>query len=159
MTIQLPMRPSAHQIEDESIAFLLRHLPVEWTCDRPQHDYGVDLRIGLASEGMINGQQFVVQLKASVNAGHGDSVAVTLEVPTLNYLRNLLEVVLIIKYVATERDAYWLLLKDYTKEPSEGQKTATIRIPRENSISAYPWHTIAAHVQAVHSRKLRANVS
>lgn len=158
MAIQFPMRPSAHQIEDESIAFFSRHLPVGWTCDRPQHDYGVDLRVGLASDGMINGQQLVVQLKASAEVAHGDSVAVTLEVPTMNYLRNMLEVALIVKYVATEGEAYWLLLKDYVNEPSEGQRTVTIRIPRTNRISANPWDTIAAHVQAVHYRKLRANV-
>lgn len=158
MAIEFPMRPSAHQIEDESIAFFSRHLPVGWTCDRPQHDYGVDLRVGLASDGMINGQQLVVQMKASAQAVQGDSVAVTLEVSTLNYLRNMLEVALIVKYVASEGEAYWLLLKDYVIEPPGGQRTVTIRIPRANRLSANPWDTIAAHVQAVHYRKLRANV-
>lgn len=151
------MRPSAHQIEDQSIAFFSQHLPFGWTCDRPQHDYGVDLRVGLASDGMINGQQLVVQLKASAEATQGNSVTVTLEVPTLNYLRNMLEVALIVKYVATEGEAYWLLLKDYVNEPHEKQKTVTIRIPRANRLSENPWATIAAHVQAVHYRKLRAN--
>jgi hypothetical protein len=106
---------------------------------------------------MINGQQLVIQLKASAKATHGDSVAVTLEVPTLNYLRNMLEVALIVKYVATEGEAYWLLLKDYVNEPPQGQKTVTVRIPRANRLSANPWDIIAEHVQSVHYRKLRAN--
>ncbi len=106
---------------------------------------------------MLNGQQLIVQLKASEKAARGNSVAVTLEVRTLNYLRNMLEVALIVKYVATEREAYWLLLKDYVKEPPEGQKSVTMRIPRANRLSANPWRTIAEHVEAVHYRKLRAN--
>jgi len=151
------MRPNSHQIEDESIAYFFQHLPIGWTCDRPQHDYGADLRVGLATDGMINGQQLSVQLKASATAAQSDTVSITLEVPTLNYLRNMLEVVLIVKYVATEDEAYWLLLKDFVKKPPKGQKTVTIRIPRANRLSTNPWNEIAAHVQAVHDRKLRAN--
>ncbi len=107
---------------------------------------------------MVNGQQLVVQLKASAEAAKGNSVAVIMEVSTLNYLRNMLEVALIVKYVASEREAYWLLLKEYQDESPEGQKTVTIRIPRANRLSESPWGRIAAHVQAVHYRKLRANV-
>jgi len=34
--------------------------------------------------------------------------------------------------------AYWLLLKDFTAEPQEGQKTISLRIPKENQLSANP---------------------
>lgn len=154
-----PQRPHAHRIEDESVNFFARCLPLGWTCDRPQHDYGVDLRIGLAQNGQVNGQQMVVQLKASVSAAPRDSnsVSLTLEVPTLNYLRNMLEVALLVKYVAEEKEAYWLLLKDFTAAPREGQKTITVRISRANRVSQDPWQLIATHVDAVHYRKLRAN--
>jgi hypothetical protein len=80
-----------------------------------------------------------------------------LDVPTLNYLREVLEVALVVKYVAAEREAYWLLLKDFTTQPREGQKTVTIRLPRANRITDDPWPHIAAHVQTVHYRKLQAN--
>ena len=158
MATTFPQRPHGHQIEDESINFFAQHLPVGWTIDRPQHDYGVDLRVGLATNEQINGQQLVVQMKASSDSAAGDTVTVRLEVPTLNYLRNMLEVALLVKYVAAEREAYWLLLKDFTAEPREGQRTVTIHIPRANRISTGPWGAIAAHVNAVHHRKLRANV-
>lgn len=158
MAIAFPRRPPAHQIEDESIAFFNHHLPRGWICDRPQHDYGIDLRVGLANNEMINGQQLVVQMKASAAAPPGDSVTAQLEVQTLHYLRNMLEVALLVKYVADEQEAYWLLLKDYIANPRENQKTVTIRIPRANRLSENPWDVISAHVQAVHHRKLRANV-
>jgi hypothetical protein len=159
MATELPQRPSEHQLEDESFAFFLQHLPRGWTCDRPQHDYGVDLRVGLAEDGRVNGQQLVVQLKATATAPPGGSVALVLSVPTLNYLRAMLEVALVVKYVADESEAYWLLLKDFTIQLGQGQKTVTIRLPRANRITDNPWPRIAAHVQAVHYRKLQANTS
>lgn len=157
MAIVFPQRPPAHQLEDESVAFFTNHIPRGWVCDRPQHDYGVDLRVALANNGAINGQQLVVQMKASAAAPLGETVAVQLEVQTLNYLRHMLEVALLVKYVAAEQEAYWLLLKDYVVQPRENQKTVTIRIPRANRLSENPWDAISAHVQAVHYRKLRAN--
>jgi hypothetical protein len=158
MNVAFPQRPMAHQLEDESIAFFMRHLPPGWTCDRPQHDYGVDLRVGLADSGQVNGQQLVAQLKASSTAPQGTTVAITLDVATLNFLRSMLEVALLVKYVASEQEAYWLLLKDFTSVPKEGQRTVTVRVPRANRLSQDPWHQIARHVRAVHFRKLQANV-
>ena len=157
MTPQLPQRPRAHQLEDESETFFRRLLPPGWTCDRPQHDYGVDLRVGLANDGQINGQQLVVQLKASEQAESPDSVVVRLEAATLQLLREMLEVAMLVKYVAAEQEAYWLLLKDFTAQPKLGQKTITIRIPKGNRLSAEPWGAVARHVRAVHYRKLNAN--
>jgi hypothetical protein len=157
MTTNFPQRPLQHQLEAESTAFFSQHLPKGWVCDRPQHDYGVDLRIGLARGGRVNGQQLVVQLKATAAAPPGESVAFVLDVPTLNYLRTMLEVALLVQYVAAEQEAYWLLLKDFTSKPREGQKTVTIRLPRANRITGDPWVDIADHVEAVHYKKLRAN--
>jgi hypothetical protein len=158
MVTALPQRPKEHQLEDASLTFFSRHLPIGWTCDRPQHDYGVDLRVGLAHHGRVSGEQLVVQVKASERATPGESVTFVLEVPTLNYLRNMLEVALLVKYVAEEDEGYWLLLKDFLREPRENQKTMTVRIPRVNRVSQNPWRLIARHVQAVHYRKLSANV-
>ncbi|UBB24019.1 DUF4365 domain-containing protein [Pseudoxanthomonas japonensis] len=158
MTPQLPQRPRAHQLEDESENFFRQSLPHGWTCDRPQNDYGVDLRVGLANDGYINGQQLVVQLKASEKADSPDFVVIRLEVATLQLLRQVLDVAVLVKYVAAERKAYWLLLKDFTTQPKRGQKTIKIRIPKENRISAEAWNAVAYHVQAVHDRKLNSNL-
>lgn len=158
MVTPFPQRPKAHQLEAESVTFFRAQMPYGWTCDRPEHDYGVDLRLGLARDGQVTGEQLVVQLKASNAARDGPTVAVTIDAATLNFLRNMLEVAMVVKYVAKEREAYWLLLKDFLALPGENQKTVTIRIPRANRISTQPWCLIADHVQAVHFRKLKANV-
>jgi hypothetical protein len=159
MSIEFPQRPREHQLADESTAFFLQNLPRGWTCDRPQNDYGVDLRVGLAEDGRVNAQQLIVQLKATESAGPGESVPLVLNVTTLNYLRDMLEVALVVKYVAADKEAYWLLLKDFTAQPRKGQKTVTIRLPRTNRLTDDPWDRISAHIQAVHYKKLAANTS
>ena len=158
MATEFPKRPPQHQLADESVRFFRDSLPREWTSDEPKSDYGVDLRVGIARDGGVTGEALVVQLKASANTDVGEFVTVELAISTLNYLRNLLEVVLLVKYVASEGEAYWLLLKDFENAPEEDQKTITIRIPRKNRLSQNPWAEIANHVQAVHYRKLAANV-
>jgi hypothetical protein len=89
---RLPQRPRAHELEVQSEIFFRQNLPAGWTCDKPQHDYCVDLRIGLATDGQITGQQLVVQLKASEVANAADYVVVSLEVTTLALLRQMLEI-------------------------------------------------------------------
>ena len=157
MATRFPQRPRAHELEDESEAFFRQHVPRGWTCDRPQHDYGVDLRVGLTNSGNLNGQQLVIQLKAADRSDSPDWVTVRLRVATLTLLRGMLDVAMLVKYVAEDQEAYWLLLKDFTAQPTPGQQTITVRIPRVNRITAHPWADIAAHVQAVHVRKLHAN--
>lgn len=154
-----PIRSNQHQMEETSIVFFKRHLPAGWTCDEPQNDYGVDIRVGLADHEMLNGQQLIVQLKASQAASGREFETVVIKVSTLNYLRSMLDVALIVKYVINEGEAYWLLLKDYETEPSEGQKKISIRVPRTNRLSEQPWRTIAEYVKDVHNRKLRANTN
>jgi len=158
MINRFPQRPQAHQLEAESVAFLRAHAPFGWTCDVPDNDYGVDLRLGLARNGAVTGEELVIQLKASAKSPPGDAVFVSLEVPTLNFLRKMLEVALVVKYVAEEHEAYWLLLKDFNKKPRVGQKSMTLRLPRANKLSAQPWDQVADHVHDVHNRKLNANV-
>ena len=157
MATTLPQRPRAHQLETESENYFRSALPLGWSCDKPQHDYGVDLRIGLASEGRIDGRQLIVQLKASEVAANHGSVAIQIETQTLQLLRDMLEVAMLVKYIAEEKEAYWLLLKDFTVLPKDGQKTITVRIPKTNRLSTCPWNQVALHVQAVHYRKLNAN--
>lgn len=50
-----------------------------------------------------------------------------------------------------------MLLKDFTAELIDGQRTVLVRIPKVNRLSANPWPLIGQRVQAVHFRKLNAN--
>ena len=90
-----------------------------------------------------------MQLKASEAEANPNSVAIQLEVPTLLLLREMLEVAMLVKYIAHEREAYWILLKEFTAQPRVGQKTITVRIPKANRLSGCPWEQVAEHVQAV----------
>ena len=155
----LPQRPRAHELADESENYFRSALPPGWTCDKPQIDYGVDLRVGLATAGRVNGQQLIVQLKASEADNDRESLAVRLDVSTLTLLRDMLEVAMLVKYIAADREAYWLLLKDFTGQAEDNQRTITVRIPKANRLSNCPWDRVAEHVSAVHYRKLHANRS
>jgi hypothetical protein len=106
----------------------------------------------------VNGQQLVIQLKASDRDQSLNWVNVRLEVSTLTLLRGMLEVAMLVKYVAAEDEAYWLLLKDFTLRPRPSQQTVSVRIPKANRVSAQIWDEVAAHVEAVHFRKLQANM-
>lgn len=157
MTRHLPQRPEQHQLADESVRFFAACLPREWTHEERTKDYGVDIQVGIVRDNAVTGEELVVQLKSTAREQEGDSVAIELEIPTLNLLRNMLQVVLLAKYVAAEAEAYWLLLRDFTATPADGQKTVTIRLPRANRLSQRPWGQIGAHVAAVHRKKLAAN--
>lgn len=155
MPTKLPQRHASHQLEEESNQFFRSCLPKDWTCDEPHNDYGIDLRVGLAESGYLNGQALVVQLKASSKAADGKGVRVRLSVSTLNYLRSVLEVAMLVKYVAAEKEAYWVLLKD-VPQPQQDASTVTIQIPRANALSKKPWLVVAEYVNLVHHKKLGA---
>lgn len=154
-SMEFPLRHASHQLESESKQFLRARLPSSWISDEPQNDYGVDMRVQIAEESQIAGKAFVIQLKASATEKAGDSVSVKLKVSTLNYLRSLLEVAILVKYVAAEKEAYWLLLKDVKDAPAN-QKTLTIRVPRSQRLSEDAWLEIQGYVTQVHYKKLGA---
>jgi hypothetical protein len=155
MATNLPQRPETHQLSDESVRFFRDCLPREWVCDEPKNDYGIDLRVGLTDEHFLSGESLVVQIKASETSPPGPTVAMELRVTTYNYLWNLLEVALLVRYIAAEREAYWLLLKD-VNPPSQNQETFTVHVPRDHKLSQDPWHQIAEYVANIHQRKLDA---
>lgn len=61
-----------------------------------------------------------------------------------------------VKYVESEDEAYWILLRDVQEPNDPGQKTMTVRIPRANRLSRIDWTDVQAHVQTVTDRKLAA---
>jgi hypothetical protein len=101
------------------------------------------------------GRALVVQLKASATARQTETLPVRLAVATYNYLWNMLEVAMLVKYIAAENEAYWLLFKDIPIPP-QNQKTFTVHIPRANRLSQNPWSQIEGYVEQVHGRKLSA---
>jgi hypothetical protein len=153
MAPKFPQRPRSHQLASESENFLRRYLPKEWTCDAVTSDYGVDFRLGIVTDGQVTGKELLVQLKASTAEDPGESVVVRLRTSTFRYVWDMLPVALLVKYIAKEDEAYWLLWKDVVA-PSDDQETFTVRIPRANQLSQNPWPTIERHIQHIHARKL-----
>ena len=62
---------------------------------------------------------------------------------------------MIVKYVLSENEAYWVLLKDLPS-PNQNNKTFTIRFPKKNKLSTINWGDIQEYINGVTKRKLAA---
>ena len=112
MAKRYPTRSTSHELEELSERFFRSNLPTSWTCERPLHDYGVDLRVEIYEDGAATGLELLVQLKATAAATVGDAETVRLQTATYNHLRDRLQVAMLVKFVAAAREAYWLFLRD-----------------------------------------------
>ena len=155
MATKFPRRSDSHQLDEISERFLRNNLPRGWTSEKPQHDYGVDLRIDIFEDGAATGLELLIQLKASAKPGKGDAELVRLKTTTFNHLRSKLQVVMLVKYVEQTNEAYWLLLKD-VGAPPDNQGTFTVHVPKTNRLSLIDWSAIQVHVRNVTSIKLAA---
>ena len=150
-----PIRSDSHQIEELSERFFRDSLPRNWTAEKPGNDYGVDLRVDMFERNQATGLELLVQLKASAEPTTSDSETVRLKTTTYNLLWEKLQVAMLVKYVESEKEAYWLLFRDIPT-PSQDQETFTIHIPKANRISTIQWLDIQTYVRAVTDTKLAA---
>lgn len=153
MPPRYPQRVNNHQLEELSERFFQSSLPRNWICDKPENDYGVDQRVELFQDNNAVGLELLVQLKSSQTGTEHEYETIRLKTTTYNYLWDKLQVVLLVKYVQSENKAYWLLLSD-VPEPNQGQKTFTIRIPKQNDLEHINWQMIYDYVQTVTNEKL-----
>lgn len=155
MAKKYPIRHENHTLEEKSIIFFRNYLPDDWNVNSIDRDYGQDLNIEIAENRVYKGLEFIVQLKSS-NASdiNGADERQSLRVSTYNYLWDNLRVVLLVKYVEADKEAYWILLKD-VPEPNQDNETFTIRIPRQNRLSELNWNDIADYVRDITHRKLK----
>lgn len=155
MPIQFPIRSESHQQEEASERFFRDCLPRNWTAEKPAKDYGVDLRVDLFEGNHATGLELLVQLKASEGSTEGESETVRLRVATYNLLWSKLQVAMLVKFIESEKEAYWVLFKDIPS-PSQDQETFTVHLPKANRLSAIPWPEIQEYVRGVTDRKLAA---
>jgi hypothetical protein len=148
-----PTRSTSHVLEELSERYLRDHLPRTWTLDRPSKDYGVDCRIDIFELNKATGLELLIQLKASQRASARTYESVRLRTTTYNYLWDKLQIVMLIKYVNEEREAYWLLLRD-VPEPKQTGKSFQVRIPKANTLRTIDWENIAQHIRRVTDEKL-----
>ncbi|SHI01824.1 protein of unknown function [Chryseolinea serpens] len=156
---KFPIRPRSHALEDKSENFFKSIVPPEWIVRRLDRDYGRDIQVEITQGNEARGEEFTVQLKASdASTGSGDNERQVFKVTTYNYLKRILPVVMIVKYVDSEHEAYWIWLRDIP-EPSLDQETFTIHIPRTNQYSRIDWGKVVSHVDAVTGAKLDAGLA
>jgi len=150
-----PIRSKSHQLEELSERCFREHLPRNWAAEKPGIDYGIDLRVDMFEGDQSTGLELLVQLKASAEPTGDDTETVRLKTTTYNLLWKKLQVAMLVKYVESEGEAYWLLFRDIPS-PSQGQETFTIHIPKANRISTIRWPDIQEYVRSVTDTKLAA---
>ena len=153
--MKLPQRPETHVLETKSVRFFESCLPANWITTKPAHDYGVDTIVGIFDGHDATNYELQIQLKASQHSSGGDNEQITLRVATYNLLRSILHVVMLVKYIADENEAYWTLLVDIP-EPSQDHQTFTVNISKENTLSTINWNEIAAYIKEIVDYKLEA---
>ena len=105
----------------------------------------------------MKGLELIVQLKASKkNSGDGDTETINLKISTYNYLRKLLTVVMLVKYVEESGDAYWVFLRDINEPQDQDHKTFTVHIPKNHKFSKIHWGAITSIVRQITNKKLGA---
>lgn len=150
-----PQRITAHRLEGLSERHFRNCLPENWMSSKPEHDYGVDLRVEMPEGDSVTGLELLVQLKASATTAARDYETVELRTSTYNYLRNKLEVVMLVKYVADRDEAYWLLLSE-VPAPNRNYQSFTIRISKNRPLATINWQRVQSYVRQIADLKLSA---
>jgi len=150
-----PIRSSSHELEAQSVRFFGDHLPKDWTWQKCEPDYGVDLRIDIYDNHRATGLELLVQLKGSMVGCDGKAETVRLRTATYNYLLDKLQIAMLVKFIEADNEAYWLLFRDIPP-PSQDTETFSVHIPKLNKLSAIDWSQIQQLVREVTDTKLAA---
>lgn len=104
---RLPRRPAAHQLEELSRRVFDQCLPKNWVATdagKPGTDYGADLHVDLFDGEKATGLELLVQMKASEKSVGPDTESLQLKTTTFNYLRDKLQVVMLVKFIESENE-------------------------------------------------------
>ena len=125
---EMPGRPREHELEEESLSALRDLLPVAWTMEVVQRDYGKDVRVEIADSGRMTALAFWVQLKATDAANVRGSLSISFATTTLNYLSAQADPVLLVRFHAPSGRLFgtWLHRHDLRLKRS-GQKSLSVR--------------------------------
>jgi hypothetical protein len=63
---------------------------------------------------------------------------------------------MLVKYLESEGEAYWVFLREITPPMGEDQKTFTVHIPKANRFSEINWEAITTVVRQITDLKLGA---
>ena len=102
------------------------------------------------------GSTFISQLKSTDKEFQSDTVSVQIERKTLNYLKQRLELAMIVLYVSLDNEAYWIWLKEISINWEVEQQSHLIHISKERKLSTTDWNRIEEYVTNVRMGKLEA---
>ena len=158
MDEKFPVRAASHELEELSSRFLKQYLPSGWTTTKPEDDYGIDYYVEIAEDGKMTGKVFIVQLKASNKSnGNAEYEKILLKTSTYNYLMKNPLVVIIVKFIKDDNEAYWVYLRDTHPPANPEQKMVTIRVPKKNRLSKLDWFSdIVPRIATIQEIKIRA---
>jgi len=149
-----PQRHNNHILETESSKFFNFQVPNEWYIDKPEHDYGIDYVVNIATNNQATGLSFSVQLKSKIKEKNNSFTTIKLKHSTLGLFNTKLEPVLLVAYVREEKEAYWCWYNELVFDLTSSQKTYTINIPKANKLSQIDWSVILKYVQNIFSVKM-----
>ena len=150
-----PQRTFQHNLEELSNRFFKNCLPKNWTTTKPGNDYGIDEIVHIFDGSNATRYQLYVQLKASERPSDADTEKVTMRIATYNHLSDQLHVAMLIKYVEEVNEAYWTLLIDIPN-PNQNNRTFTINLSREKTLSTIDWNEIESWIREVVDFKLNS---
>jgi hypothetical protein len=136
--VRLPLRPREHVLETESEKFARRVIPAEWTTEKKEHDYGIDLQVEVVRNENVTGARFSIQLKGtdSLKVRKKAYIAHLCATSALFYYLQLPEPVVYLVYDAKGDQGYWIWIQEFIREgldPNWKDKDeVTVRIPKEN---------------------------
>ncbi len=153
-----PIRDENQDLEEISRRYFEQCLPSNWPAFKPPNDYGIDLYVDIFHENFATGLELLIQLKSSKHKSENKYESTSLKISTFNYLKEKLQVVMIVKYNSDENEAYWLLLNEIPY-PNQNQKTFTVKIPKSNSLSNIDWNLIQKYISKVSDKKLSKKIA
>jgi hypothetical protein len=141
----LPKRPKAHVVGYHAEQFVLFNLPREWISRQVSYDYGLDLNVEIVRNNRVTGKTFSIQVKALGEVKGKEDIRVRLKTSTINYMKERFEPVVLVVYVQSENDAYWIWANDLPE--SDDQKTMSVIVPRKQSLLRTDWNKFAEDIE------------
>ncbi len=152
--MEYPIRHRNHVLENLSDINLRNFIPVEWVLNPFPHDYGTDYHCEVSKDGFVIGTNFTIQLKSKENEIDKNFIVITkIKRSTINRWLKRLEPTMLIVFVNSENELYWLWFEENTVDLSKKNKEFQIKVPRLNKLSEINWNNINEKLEAIFSRK------
>ena len=131
-----PQRPISHVIGEQAVSIFLSACPPEWIKIPIQPDYGLDLRIEIAKENNVTGEEFFVQVKGRKNLKkvHDDHAFLEISQGTINYWLGKIHPILVVLVDVTKGDFWYDWLEfAYSNYPQTQNKKNKIKLILQHS--------------------------